>query len=631
MTKTIQQIMKKQDEEQADSITDEAYNILKDIYASRSITQTVAESLATKQTFKAIHNICAKRLLGRYVLSLSAGSGKTTFMIAWCSLIHRQGLNYSVSIASQKVDDCFKLRKQLLEQGVPEEEIGILYKDNNPDTRCHRETCPSTKTPEKHRFLLVTHARLQLDPKNKDYLQYNGEHRSIIFWDEAFRKAGGSHYSLIDIKQDLSGFLAICDDEEATDIRGKQRIFIKDYIKCILEIIEKHQETPEIVKTINEDLVLYEEHKCIEVSKVINKLKRINPQIVEMMSNLIDGQKHFLKGSKVYSYRKVISDDIQQMLILDASYKHCELSKLDKSVKPLNINIPRSYPNLTIRYAECCSGNGSTFGMLKNPKRRTDFIQRVTDKLNDVPENEAVLFLIYKDKNGKNFQEIIRRELQNQGFDLNQRIITDGRHRFKYCFLTWGNQNGTNEFQHCRHLCSVGIMDMGADNITAQAIALSDGVYLNDDEALSAAELNHHDYAQRLYQAIFRLAVRRHGENTPCTVTLFINRYAMRSIEQLRKALPNANFIKERAVFKDKETATDKALHIVRKYLDNLPNDIKMISTQMLYEGAKKKYGLTMTRGVKRRVTEGLKKMVKNELSNLWCYEGRSLVMVSYF
>lgn len=319
-----------------------AYEVFEGIYAQRGIIQTPEEVLAAKKSFKAIDDISSKRLLGRYVLPLSAGSGKTTFMVAWCATIHRFKMDYSVAIASFQVKDCFNLREQLIAEGIPEDEIGVKHSYSVEDMAGIENACPSTDTPWKHRFLLVTHARLKDVKSRKDPLSFHGGARSIIFWDEEFRSRKGFHFNIHKLRKDISGFIRVADDLSLKGISNEELSSIKKILQRVLTCLESH-------------LGHSDEPKAL-------------------------------------------------------------LPKLDIGA---------------------------------DTQRETLF------------------------------EAVIKREMTLLGLNMDERIITkDGKERPKYAFLTWGQQNGTNDYMYCRHMCTIGILDIGPDNIIAQAVAQTEGRYL---------------------------------------------------------------------------------------------------------------------------------------------------------
>ncbi|PZO87030.1 MAG: hypothetical protein DI626_04950 [Micavibrio aeruginosavorus] len=603
-----------------------AYDIFEGIYAQRGIIQTPEEVLAAKKSFKAIDDISAKRLMGRYVLPLSAGSGKTTFMLAWCVFIHRHNLDYSVAIASFQVKDCFNLREQLMALGIPEETIAVTHSYSAEDIAKIENACPSTDTPWKRRFLLVTHARLKDVEHRKDPLSFHGEARSIIFWDEEFRSRKGFHFDIHSLRKDISGFIRVANDVSLKGISNEELNTIKSTLQEALTCLESHLEHSNEPKAFLPKMDIGTDTQGKAILKSFTKLCRmgqLNERTISFMEHLVEGHQMFTQGSNVFGYVTVISDEIQQMLILDASYKLSKLSQLDKSVTALDIHVPRTYKNLQVTYMDCPSGRGSTARMLATPKERADLMAKAAEYLKGIPANEAVLIFTYKGQD--EFEAAIRRELTLLGLDMNERIITkDGQDKPKYAFLTWGQQNGTNDYMYCRHMCTIGVLDLGTDNIVAQAVAQTEGRYLFDDEALSVQELSVSDCAQRVYQAICRTAIRNHGHNEPCTAALFLNRNVIDCVEILKRALPKAKFVKADPVFRTRETTTDKVLKDVVKLLQGLADDVRSISTIRMFKLLENRYGAPLTRSVKTLVMGKLKAVLSQECF-WWEHEGRTL------
>lgn len=608
--------------------THEAFKILEDIYEQRQVIRSEQDSKADQDSLKAIQEICDKTLTGRFVLPLPAGAGKTTLIVAWCTYIHRSGADYSVAVASLQVGACFALRQQLLDQGIPEEDIGILYSDKGVKMAEFKAICPSTTTPSKHRFLLVTHARLEEKNHRHSRLDYKGEERSIIFYDEQFRPRADFNFDIQSLRQDIAGFVAVADDLNIREVGTDEISTIKKLLNDVWQSLEDHmgcKAEPKALIILKYDWTDVQKKSVLKTARSLLKRKNLTKDTVMFVEHVIHGGHMFLKDTKVYSHMNTIPEEIQQILVLDASYKYSKLSQLDKELRLLPIDSPRDYRNLKVIYMDCPSGKYSTTRMLEIPKERADLMVRVAEYLQEIPENEAVLFFTFKSDDKNKFESIIRRELSQLGFNMDERITTkDGRHKPKYAFLTWGQQNGTNDYMYCRHMCTIGVLDLGTDNIIAQAVAQTEGRYLFDDEAPSVHELNVSDCAQRIYQAMCRTAIRKHGHNDPCTAALFLNRNALDCIRILKDALPKARFVKADPVFKTHETNTDRVLKDVVKFLEVLSNDVTTISTKNMFKALETNYGTPITRAVKTLVMRRLKTMSCQELC-WWKHEGRTL------
>lgn len=604
----------------------EAFKILEGIYEKRQVIRSEEDFETNLESLKAIHDICDQNLIGRFVLPLPAGTGKTTLMVAWCSFIHQHDADYTVLIASLQVDACLKLREQLLDQGIPKEDIGVLYNDRGKKMAKFKAICPSTTTPSKHRFLLVTHARLEERNYRHRDLGFKGEDRSIIFYDEEFRPRAGFNFDIQSLRQDITGFLAVADDLNVRDVSISNISTLKQLLHGVLADIETHLDTKKETKCLiipTKGWTEAQRLSLVKAAKSLNKQSKLSKGTLEFIEHALNQSSFFLKDNRIYGYKRSIPDEMQQILVLDASYKYSKLSKLDKALHELAIRSFKEYENLTVTYMDCPSGRYSTARMLGTPKKRADLMARAAEYLKGIPANEAVLVFTYKGQD--EFETIIRKELTLLGLNMDERIITKGgQDKPKYAFLTWRKQNGTNDYMHCRHMCTIGVLDLGADNIIAQAVAQTEGRYLFDDEALSIQELSVSDCAQRVYQAICRTAIRNHGHNEPCTAALFLNKNVIDCVEILRRALPKAKFVKADPVFRTHETTTDKVLKDVVKLLQGLTDDVRSISTKSIFKLLEDRYGTQLTKSVKKLVMDKLKAVLNQECF-CWEHEGRTL------
>lgn len=612
----------------------DALGILKEIYRERGKLRSEEALKVDSECLKAINDICDRTLTGRFVLPLPAGAGKTTLIVAWCAYIHRSKSDFSVAIASLKVEASFQLRQQLLNLGIPEEDIGILYSDKDKKMAEFKAICPSTDEPWNCRFLLVTHARLEERSYRKSHLSFNGKDRSIIFYDEEFRARKGFSFDTLRIKHDLSGFIDVADYHNIKGLSAGDMQSIKQLSSSILNAIDTHLDCKAESKSLgrlSERLTDEQKHSVLKAIKANKKKLGLTGDTVEFIEHIINDSSMFLRELKVYGYIDNIPDEIQQLLILDASYKFSKLSQLDDEINELPIGITKTYKNLTVTYIECPSGRHSITRLLSSPTERADLMGRVAEYIQGIPCNEAVLIFTYIDKGDDEFESVIRRELTKLGINMDERVKTkDGKDKPKYVFLTWGQQNGTNDYMYCRHMCTVGVLDLGADNIIAQAVAQTQGEYLFDDEALDPHELSISDIAQRIYQAMCRIAIRNHEDCEPCTVALFLNKIAMESAGILKGALPQARFLRARPVFKTSMTTTDIVLELALEVIDGFPYEEDSISTKEMFKLVENKYGGAITKTVKGLVMGKLKRMI-DQGCLLWEHKGRTLSRVRLF
>lgn len=614
MIKTPRQIMDASASFEDPQTIDEALKAFDDLYKERAIVLTTPQRLAIKQSFELFNDICIGKKTERYVLPLPTGAGKTTAIVSWCVAVDKLNAKHSVSIASSQVEELFKIRGSLIKMGVSPDKIGVVYSDKQEDKKKYRLICPPTETPETCQFLLVTHKRYEQKTDKLDYRSYRGKERSIIFWDEAFRKFQCEAANITSTKKELSGILAIIEDIDFE--RPEDSSLLKTFLTNTLSGIGSL--SPEIINIqINHDN--YGASDCKKIRKALRQCKADNDFLSFCERLLKPTCELYLMDKQIASVERMISDTIKRMVILDASYYIDGLSQLDKTTQPAPIHYPRFYPNLSVQHRKCTSGKASLRKLFHDPHKRDIIIDELYNLIMTKPRDEAILIATFKGE----YTDIINAQLTKRGINVDEK--TDKGHS-RFNFLTWGKEKGTNEFIHCQHFINVGLQDIGSDTIKALAVAETEGGFIEypEDQDISYGDLQDFDYAQRLYQAISRIATRHPTFAGACSVNLFVHNDGY--LKYLKKVFPGAVFKEGEPVFKGKEIKADTGFDLLLDIISKLPEDIDNISSTKLYQKLRDQADLTdfnVTKGVMRGIKKRLDGL--SFYNPLWVYEGRGI------
>lgn len=589
------------------------------IQTNRRVDTSPCESKEFQKAFLNFQKICSGQMSERYALCLPAGAGKTTSILAWCLTIHKQNLPYSLSIASETVEASFGLRQQLLDMGISIEDIGILYKDDCESKKHLKDICRSTKTPEQYRFLLVTHSRYKQSPLNNDYLTFQGLERNIIFWDESFSSAKGSCFSAEKIILETAGAMKILDRHQ-DHFSSEQFSVLKKFMSFLEYILEYHHDAPKASIDLYwafkaRDFNLLDLEKALSIARKRNLLSLS----LELFRALIDNEDACIHQDTIYTYERTISHDVQRMVILDASYRICTLSKLDKTVQLLPISINRIYPNLAVNFLECPSGRNGLNMLFRNNKKKVDLFDRVSDIIKSISSDEKIIIMTFVERDSIDCTSKIKAELFKRDIETQDRIQ----------IVTWGKEKGTNEFRNCQHLITIGFLDQGTDNYMSSAYAQTSGRYFSLEDMPSQQDIKNADYAQRLYQAINRLAIRDASFHDACTAHIFVHKGMPKILEQqLKGILLHAQFNKD-TLFEDEQSNTSIVCQRILDSIYDFPLKDDKISMNKIYNFVRSKVDFEVTTAIQRRVKEELKKPCALPFD--FSFEKRSLVRITNF
>ena len=589
-----------------------ALGIFTKTYQQRDIELTKEHYTAIKESLSLFDDICKGGKTERYVLALPTGTGKTTAIVSWCAANDQINKGYSVCIASAQVSELFKIRKDLIAHGVSVDKIGVLYSDKQDGMEKYKDIAPSTNTPEKDQILLVTHKRYEYGISKTDYLHCKGKKRNIIFWDEAFRKTQNTSNDISELVRLLYGDLRILDKNDFQSLDDFN--LIKRFLETIIKKLEDRKEGTSII----EDCTLMKSFRNREEDMIIKKylkdtIKKRGTDLYNFCCHVLNEGFVYFSNSKAITTHKIIQDNVKRMVILDASYSIDGISQLDKSIKMIPTSYKRHYSNLSIKYRLCPSGKLC----LSDRGKRTDILDQIASDIKSIPKNEAILIMVHKQNLNTVISELSKKSINHDKF------LDNGKK--KYNFLTWGKEKGTNEFVHCSHFIHVGLLDIGNDNLYAQAVAETDGDYIScpENQIFKLRELEELDYAQRLYQAISRLAIRNPNYKKLCTVNLYTwhNRY----IPHLRKVFPGAPFESRPSVFPTKETKTDQVYISLIEHLEIIPDYINSISSIKLLQNLREEIG-DVSNQVWRQVRKRYEKEKRSFIFREWEFNKRTLV-----
>ncbi len=394
---------------------------------------------------------------GRRAYALPTGMGKTTAAAAFIAALHRLGHHHvAVTVAASQVQALGQFRDKLLSLGVPERLVGIKH-------TVHDSGVPNTGD-ESRLYQLVTHVRARsagFNPSGTPKLasDHEGRERALCIYDETLWRADTASMP-IDAVRGALGFLQgyMPDHPLAHYLAGVGTRIDAQYAQAGREPTGVALELPPIsyddrkawVSTIERDRKL--SGNALLADDLVNLLELAD----EPLRVINTGQ-----GKGLISVRSAILG-VGNVAILDASTPIRELVKLDDSVHA--VELPKrlkTFEKVQVFQRLTAGGRSSLAG------RPAQLAREVADIVAaELEADPARCFLIFtfKDRGNDKPTERIRAELKQHDINL-EALNADGKPRLE--FLTWGQQEGLNGYEHCNTVILAGILTRDSVSIAA--------------------------------------------------------------------------------------------------------------------------------------------------------------------
>lgn len=468
---------------------------------------------------------------GRYSFPLPAGTGKTSAIVAWVAeAIAAFDEPPTVAVAAYTVEALCKLKRSLIDAGVPAELIALIHSKSDAS-----EPSDAKEDAEGRPVILVTHSRLR-DGYLDAYRHYRGKERSLVIYDESLIGAVGysglcnSERKLIEYalsltghaEADLSAYLTeICRRIDMASASGSE----------VFELPETHYHR---VGSQLDGLV--RRHGLSKPQRTgLRELLRLAGKPVRFLPDK-DG---------VISYRRLFPDSLKNIIVLDASAPLRLLAKADRTIETVtSIEVKGSekpmtsfkrYDGITIHHMKRGGGRTSVEADL----REGHFVSEIVHVLKTMPETEAALVVCFKARPGADYVASLKSALREAGIDPD---ATHPSGKPRICFLTWGNETSLNDFVHCETVILWGIIHRDQPELIAQALGQLDDLRLTvsggDASNLMASEVAH-----SAYQALCRGSCRITDDGQAAPMKAYVIEHSDRVIWLLRHMFPGAKWL----------------------------------------------------------------------------------------
>ena len=611
-------------------LRDTAYDILEHDLISRGNVLSRMHEAALYMLVDTLARHALGEGEGRLAFPLPTGCGKTSSIIAFASALHRLGYQIPIAVAASKVEALCGLKRDMLAHGIPDELIGLAYSDSSP------ASLPSTgNRPEDGRLIqLVTHAKVRMNEKHMGlFAQYKGEQRPLLIYDESLWRSEVFAFPVVDVESALGALLP-----HARNKVEQQGLI--DFLQVSISIINGALSKAQAEKDdLNKGIPIQLPDAHPEVlnlwKKAINTGPLYQPQ-KDAVCNLLDVSQQSLQvisisqGGGAIAVRPAVSDQLQNIVVLDASAPIRDLVSLDSSIElayPISADI-KSYKAVEVVQILANGGRSSIEQTFSVSRQETSMLSKevidvVKGELSRDPVRCILLVNFKKSRRSElDISERLKADLMDAGFDPKETLIVDGKERPRFTFITWGMHEALNGFEYCETVILCGLLHRANLDIAAAIRGQTADLAAPTPHSLIDKVLRS-ELAHCLYQAGSRGSCRRVNNGKANAMRLFfiLPDTGLKTI--LEPVMPRVQWSFQDPVYMKKATADRVMLTIRARILEAL---------QGLPEGVQKVSSVQLKRLMSFETGEAAKRSFSNAVDSLnlavhgWRGEGRSLV-----
>lgn len=574
---------------------------------------------------------------GRLVFGIDTGMGKTESIVALVTAIHRLNLvDVSVLVCQGKVEGLCELKRKMIAMGVPEEKVGLIHSYAFDPSKLDVKgkpleegfaSMPSTPLDEQRQFQLVTHSRVKGKTNISKYNAYMDKPRSLVIWDESLL---ASDVKSIHGKEMIKAIHSLSIDYNDNSKYEGLIAYLKN-VEAIVESELNSQKAGNSATKIKFDEIGEEKQKVY--AEIIKQLRGSHhyKEVLVVLMGVISSEVRVLNtkdGWCIAHYNIVIPNELDKVIILDASWWIRELQQLDSSIEDISLFAEgvKRYDHVTIHQMQV---SGSRYN-LNNDFSLSPTKRKITKELaaviKSIPDTEGVIIFTYKHRQGEpDFIKIMKKDLVSQGINVEQTIQITQQGELKdkprFNFLTWGSETSLNEYSYCSNVILIGILHRSHLELGASLLAQHNDLEKEIDHR-SIKAIHDSEIAHLAFQALSRGICRQVDNGYAKSMKAWIIHKDLDIKKRLEKVMPGVKCVSwEEVVGNNKGIISSIAFHLQVLLLDQ-PEDRDRIATSKLRQELNYEVkDSTWTKALKLTL----------EKTESWKLEGRSVIRVSEY
>jgi hypothetical protein len=524
------------------------------------------------------------QLHGRWAFPLPTGCGKTRAIIEWATAVSKSKAPYSMVVSASRIDALCTLKRDMINNGVSSEQIGLVYTPQKDKQFPFEPTTDNENRP----YLLCSHQLIRARECNLAlYNTYMGEQRSLVIYDESLFVSDIETFTVSGLCQSLAKWIEyfryLKNRDEHVNISNwltERKVRIEYQFENFDEHGVNELAPPDFNLSLEDEQNYAQQFRKAGDSTLADFLA-INGLPLRMFKN---------GKAAIITYRIVIPEALQNMIVLDASYPIRHLEKIDTTLNDAE-QLPYcqceriSFDNLKrfdLVTLYRMANRGSRTSAVQDKAKMRRLMQDTVEVIKTVPADESVLIFVYKSKDGSDPAKVLNIELDKAGVDAEETIEVqkDGGKKSKVQRIkveTWGNETSLNCYAHCKHVILVGILHRDLSELAASYAAQQNTFQLRvDGETLKTLCLS--ERAHCAYQALSRGSLRVMREaGQASAMTGYIVEFEDGLETELNKVMPGATWKTWTPVFSDHVEhgkLTNSIADRLQKYLIQLPADV---------------------------------------------------------
>jgi len=490
------------------------------------------------QSFRDMHELVAEMLngLNRWVsYSAAPGTGKTTAVFSILKTIAQRPPEDRVPlcIVFERVQACIDFMNEAINQGVPAELINVNHSyrfdpDYDPERPrkgvCGTESLDMQKA-RKIPFMIFSHEKIRRNP-HSEYGVFQGKHGAqnieqnrMMIWDEAL---------LTTKAVELSGELLLEHCARFLARHGAKTDALCAWVKDVQDwALDAHQTAQggELVRPAMSLPITAPN----EVDKLIPRYNSQYPVLRALYDYLLEGRDElrYVQGKSwsLADYSVIIDEDLDRLVVLDASAAIEHLSKLNPRMRSIQGYNP-DCSDIKVQCWNYASSKGTT-------KRSTgEFSAQVNWMFKRLSENLDKKCLVintleYAGMYGDSFERAYRESaFRMEDFAKNQKVS----------FLHWGNHTALNDYRDYEVVIIPQMLYLPETHLLTQAVGESGTWDAFNDMHESMNKLKDSNVRARIMQGMFRARGRniQNGKRQGMLVCIRCDR-ALRLMQSLVK------------------------------------------------------------------------------------------------
>jgi hypothetical protein len=598
-----------------------------------------AHSVALMRMVGGFSMLATRKVTGRYAFALNTGCGKTQAVVAWCAEVHKLRLSHSVAVAASKVEALCELKRSLIANGVPADKIGLWHRykyDPDMADKARRGDAPkhasepATTDHDTKQFLLVTHNRIRGGRSTELLNTYKGRDRDLVLWDESLLVSDHRAVGRAELLGDLGWLRPQIELLDNGNVKKASSLSTLDYLdrcmKCLEEELTAQVDEDRAAKRITlppADLDILDIYRSILDSFPEDRVASLQT-LLDISSRPVRAIRSGQGGGAYVAYDISVPHELKRIAVLDASWPIRELEQLDPTIKtmPDFDGRVKTY-DVTIHHLRKGSGRYSTEMSFRQEKVEDRKLSReIVEVVGGIPENEGVILFTFKQRGKLNITDILRRDLEAAGVDLNATVLDhQGHSRPRFVFLRWGQETSLSEHSYSSNVIFAGVLHRSDADLLGAIVAQQDDLLIPvTQEQLSKVKAS--EVAHNLYQGMSRGSCRIvvNGRSRRMKVWLTISDPKVRELLDL--AMPGVTWAKwDTKHLRPDETKIEDTARKIAEYLDGLSAEITKVSTRAIKRAVEGLSDVPM-----RSFTEAVRQVCE---FTPWGLDGRSLTRLS--